>query len=123
MSSAISHAKIETIGSNKRVNSGEEAMAIRHVVTIQVVPGRTVDFVAAFKALQAIAMREEGCEQYELLQSVDDPNRMVLLERWASQALLDQHTQAERAANAVAVDALIALWAPGTTPSIERYDL
>lgn len=98
-------------------------MAIRHVVTIQVAPGRTVDFVAAFKALQAIAVREEGCEQYELLQSVDDPNRMVLLERWASQALLDRHTQAERAANAAAVDALIALWAPGTTPSVERYDL
>jgi quinol monooxygenase YgiN len=98
-------------------------MAIRHVVTIQVAPGKAADFARAFKALQAIALHEEGCEQYELFQSVDDPNRMVLLERWASQALLDRHTQGERTRNAAAIDALVALWAPGTAPSVERYDL
>jgi hypothetical protein len=30
--------------------------------------------------------------------------------------------QAERTSNATALDALVALWAPGTTPSIERFD-
>jgi quinol monooxygenase YgiN len=47
---------------------------------------------------------------------------MVLLERWASQALLDQHMLAEHTSIAGAIDALVALWVPGTTPSIERFD-
>ncbi len=98
-------------------------MAIRHVVTIQVAPGRTADFARAFKDLQAVAQQEEGCEQYELFQSLDDPDKVVLLERWATQALLDRHMEAERTRNRAPVDAIVALWAPGTTPTIERFDV
>jgi quinol monooxygenase YgiN len=99
-----------------------EFMAIRHVVTIQVAPGRTAEFADSFRALQAIARQEDGCEQYELFQSLDDPDRVVLLERWASQELLEQHMQAERSRNHSAVDALMALWAPGVTPTVERFE-
>jgi quinol monooxygenase YgiN len=98
-------------------------MAIRHVITIQVAPGKAADFVGAFKAVQAIAQQEEGCEQYELFQSLDDPCKVVLLERWASEELLDKHMEAERTRNRSAVDALVALWAPGTTPTIERFEV
>jgi quinol monooxygenase YgiN len=98
-------------------------MAIRHVVTIQVAPGKAADLAGAFKALQAIAQQEEGCEQYELFQSLDDPDKVVLLERWASQELLDKHMEAERTRNASPVGAVVALWAPGTTPSIERFEV
>ena len=98
-------------------------MAIRHVVTIQVAPGKGTDFATAFKAMQAIARREEGCEQYELFQSLDDPHRVVLLERWASQELLDKHVMAERTRTDSPVDVLVALWAPGVTPSVERFEV
>lgn len=97
-------------------------MAIRHVVTIDVAPGKAAEFADAFSALQAIALHEPGCEQYELFQSIDDPNRMVLLERWATQALLDQHMEAERTRDAAAIEALVALWAPGTAPTVERFE-
>lgn len=97
-------------------------MAIRHVVTIQIAPGRADDFAAAFETLQAIALKEEGCEQYELFQSLDEPEKVVLLERWVSQELLDRHMEAERTTHRSAIDALIALWAPGTVPSIERFE-
>lgn len=97
-------------------------MAIRHVITIQVAPGKADEFVSAFRALQATAQREEGCEQYELFRSLDDPERVVLLERWASKELLERHMEAERSRNRSAVDALVALWAPGTTPSLERFE-
>jgi quinol monooxygenase YgiN len=97
-------------------------MAIHHVVTIRVASGRLDEFVQAFKVLQATTLQEAGCEQYELFQSVDDADRVVLLERWASHEQLDAHMAAERAANSAAVDALIALWAPGTTPTIERFE-
>lgn len=97
-------------------------MAIRHVVTIQVAPGRAADFVSAFAPLQAAARQEKGCEQYELFQSVDDPDRVVILERWASQVLLERHMEAERTRDSALIDAIIALWAPGTTPTIERFE-
>jgi quinol monooxygenase YgiN len=97
-------------------------MAIRHVVTIQVAAGRVTQFAEAFKGLQAITQQEDGCEQYELLQSLDDPDRLVLLERWSNQELLDKHMVAERGRSPSPVDAIVALWAPGTTPSIERYE-
>src|SRR4051794_35900817 len=98
-------------------------MAIRHVVTIQVGPGKAADFASAFKALQASAQEEEGCEQYELFQSLDDPDKLVLLERWASQASLDKHMEAERTRDSSLVDAVVALWAPGVTPTIERFEV
>lgn len=97
-------------------------MAIRHVVTIHVAPGRTAEFAAAFKALQAAALREAGCEQYELFQSLDDPAKVVMLERWTNEELLDRHMRAEQSDNRAAVDALIALWATGSTPTVERYE-
>ena len=98
-------------------------MAIRHVVTIQVAPGRAEDFVGAFKALQASVQQQEGCEQYELFQSRDEPEKVVLLERWASQELLDKHRQAERTRDRSAIDALVSLWAPGITPTVERFEV
>ena len=98
-------------------------MAIRHVVTIQVAPGRADDFAGAFKALQTNALRQEGCEQYELFQSMDEPDRVVLLERWASQELLDKHMEAERTQDRSAIDALVALWAPDATPNVERFEV
>jgi quinol monooxygenase YgiN len=48
---------------------------------------------------------------------------VVLLERWASHASLDKHMEAERTRNDSHLDALIALWAPGTTPTIERFEV
>lgn len=98
-------------------------MAIRHVVTIEVAPGRAADFAAAFATLQKLAKQDEGCEQYELFQSLDDPDKVVLLERWASQDLLTKHMEAERGRNRDAVEAIVALWAPGSTPTIERSEI
>lgn len=97
-------------------------MSIRHVVTIQVAEGETAAFTEAFAALRAVTLHEDGCEQYELFQSLDDPQRMVILERWASQRQLDTHMAAERAGNAALIDAIVSRWAPGTTPTIERFE-
>jgi quinol monooxygenase YgiN len=97
-------------------------MAIRHVITIQVAPGKAADFASAFQVVQASAYQEAGCEQYELFQSLDDTDKLVLLERWSSQQLLDAHMEAERTRNTSPVDALVALWAPGVPPVIERFE-
>lgn len=94
-------------------------MAIRHVVTIQVAPGKAAEFAAEFDTLRARVKQDEGCEQYELFQSFDDPDKVVILERWTNEELLAKHMQAE---NNPAVDAVVALWAPGSTPTIERFE-
>jgi quinol monooxygenase YgiN len=97
-------------------------MAIRHVITIPVAPGRAADFANAFKVVQAIASQDEGCEQYELFQSLDAPDKLVLLERWANQEMLAKHMEAEQSRDPEPIDALMALMAPGSSPRIERFE-
>jgi quinol monooxygenase YgiN len=97
-------------------------MAIRHIVTVQVAAGQAHRFADAFRPLRAVALQEAGCEQYELFQSFDDPDRVVILERWSSQELLDLHLAAEHAGSAELVEAVIARWAPGSTPTLERFE-
>jgi quinol monooxygenase YgiN len=97
-------------------------VAIRHIITINVAAGRAADFVRAFEVVQANALQEQGCEQYELFQSVESPDTFVLLERWTNQELLDKHMTAEHTRDSGPVEALVSLWAPGTTPTIERFE-
>jgi quinol monooxygenase YgiN len=54
---------------------------------------------------------------------VDDPDKMLMLERWASQELLAKHMEAERTRNSSLIDGLVALWAPGATPTVERFEV
>ncbi len=68
-------------------------MAIRLVVTITAAPGKGSELAQAFKARCAEAMKEPGCEQFEAFQSVLDPDRLVLLERWREQPALDAHAR------------------------------
>ena len=68
-------------------------MAIRLVVTIAAAPGKGAELAQAFKARCAEAMKEPGCEQFEAFQSVLDPDRLTLLERWTDQSALDSHAR------------------------------
>ncbi len=68
-------------------------MAIRLVVTITAVGGKGSELAQAFRARCAEAMKEPGCEQFEVFQSVVNPDRLALLERWASPADLDAHAR------------------------------
>jgi quinol monooxygenase YgiN len=75
-------------------------MAVRLVVTITAAPGKGAELAQAYKARCAQVMQEPGCEQFEVFQSIVDPDRLALLERWTDQAALDQHAKlnAERPA-------------------------
>ncbi len=66
-------------------------MAVRLVVTMQAAPGKRDELRAAFGSLCPSVQEEPGCQQYELHQSLDDPDRFVLLERWDDQAALQVH--------------------------------
>lgn len=72
-------------------------MAVRLVITIAAVPGKGALLAQAMKARCEESMKDPGCEQFELFQSVANPDRLALLERWSSQAALDGHAQLQRA--------------------------
>ena len=39
--------------------------------------------------------KEKGCIQYDLLRANDEPEKLVILETWESQEVLDVHTASE----------------------------
>jgi quinol monooxygenase YgiN len=68
-------------------------MAVRLVVSITAAPGKGTELAQAYKARCGEVMREPGCEQFEVFQSIIDPDRFALLERWSDQAALDAHAR------------------------------
>ena len=68
-------------------------MSVRLVVTISAAPGKGGELAQAYKARCAEAAKEPGCEQFEIFQSVANPDRLALLERWVDQAALDVHAK------------------------------
>lgn len=64
------------------------------VVVAQAKPGQGGDAMAAFQALAVQTHAEEGCRLFALHRAPEDPDRIVLVERWASRAALDEHLTA-----------------------------
>jgi quinol monooxygenase YgiN len=68
-------------------------MPVRLVVTITAAPGKGAELAQAFRARCAECMQEPGCEQFEVFQSVLNPEKLALLELWKDQAALDAHAK------------------------------
>jgi quinol monooxygenase YgiN len=68
-------------------------MAVRLIVTITAAPGKGSELAQAYRGRCADIAKEPGCEQFEALQSVVNPDKLVLLERWSDQAALDVHAK------------------------------
>ena len=68
-------------------------MSVRLVVTITAAPGKGADLAQVFRERCAEVMKEPGCEQFEVFQSVLNPDKLALLELWQDQAALDVHAK------------------------------
>jgi len=68
-------------------------MAIRLIVTINAAPGKGSELAQAYKGRCAEVMAEPGCEQFEVFQSVVNPDKLTILERWTDKAALDAHAK------------------------------
>ena len=68
-------------------------MAIRLIVTITAAPGKGSELAQAYRSRCAEVMKEPGCEQFEVFQSVVNSDKLALLERWTDKAALDAHAQ------------------------------
>ena len=56
-------------------------------------PGKEDDLRAALTGLIAPTRSEEGCVEYLLHESTDQPGRFVFYENWKSREALDRHLQ------------------------------
>jgi quinol monooxygenase YgiN len=72
-------------------------MAVRSIISMRAAPGKGAEFASAMSERCLEVQKEPGCEQFEVFQSALEPERFVLLERWADQAALDAHAEVNRA--------------------------
>ena len=68
-------------------------MAVRLLVTITAASGKGTELAEVFRTRCADVRQEPGCEQFEVFQSLLDPDKLVLLELWKDQAALDAHAK------------------------------
>jgi quinol monooxygenase YgiN len=71
-------------------------MALRLIVSSRAKPGKGGELLAAFGPRCAEVGAEPGCEPFDLLESGQDPDRLVLLKRWADGAALAAHAEVNR---------------------------
>jgi quinol monooxygenase YgiN len=71
-------------------------MSVRIVLTITAAPGKSAELVQAYRARCEAVTQEPGCEQFEAFQSIENPERLVVMERWVDQAALDVHAELNR---------------------------
>lgn len=64
------------------------------VATLQPLPGREADVEAACRDAVRVVHTEPGCERFALHRGTNGSSSLVLLEKWSSQAALDEHTKA-----------------------------
>ena len=68
-------------------------MSVRLVVTIDAAPGKGAEFAKVFQKRCDECKKEPGCIEFQIFQSVADPDKFTLLELWESQAALDTHAK------------------------------
>jgi quinol monooxygenase YgiN len=71
-------------------------MSVRFVVTFTATRGNGATLAEAYRMRCVEVVGEPGCQQYEIFQSLLDPDRLALLERWESPASLNAHSQLDK---------------------------
>lgn len=63
------------------------------IAELRLKPGTAGKAIAAARASVAETVKENGCISYDMHQSVTDPARLVLVERWDSREALARHME------------------------------
>jgi quinol monooxygenase YgiN len=88
----VSNPKIWT---NKR-SSRREIVAVRIIVSINALPGKGTELATLRAPRDAEVRKEPGCEQFDLFQNTQDPDKLLLVERWTDEASLAVHAELNR---------------------------
>lgn len=73
-------------------------MSVHVVVDVDVVPGKLDEAQDAFRELVAATLPEQGCLQFDVFISEEEPDRLVLVETWADERAIERHMQEEHTA-------------------------
>lgn len=85
---------------------------IRVVAKFDLKPGELDKAMELSRELIASTRKEVGCGHYDLAASPDNPNLLVILEAWESQAALDAHSVTEHFTRLVPQLAALCVSAP-----------
>jgi len=79
-------------------------MAIRILVNIDALPGKGSELARARAARAAEVRQEPGCEQFDLFQDTQNPDKLLLVERWTDEASLAAHAERNRQRPAIGAE-------------------
>lgn len=65
--------------------------SIKIVATLVVKPEYREELLQVFKPLVEASRKEAGNLFYDLHEALDNPNKLVFIEHWKSQAAIDEH--------------------------------
>lgn len=68
------------------------------VVEFELKPAHRDAFIALMKEHARLSQAEDGCQQFDVLQAQDEPNKIFFVESWRDQAALEVHSQVPRMA-------------------------
>jgi quinol monooxygenase YgiN len=69
----------------------EDGDGVAAVAIMTAQPGKEHELEVALRALVAASHADAGCVKYALHRAADDPAKLVIVEKWASQADLEAH--------------------------------
>ena len=61
------------------------------IATLIVKPEKRGDFLENAGTMIAATRKEQGCERYDLLSSITEPNEFVFVEKWSTREVLGAH--------------------------------
>ena len=84
-----------TFLTHRKDREGKETMEknVTVLALLRAKPGLEEEVKRELMALQGPTRSEEGCINYDLHQSKEDPSRFMFYENWKSQEDLDKHLQ------------------------------
>ena len=72
-------------------------MPVRLVISFTAEPGKAAELAKAMQERCVTSAKDAGCRQFEVFQSVGNPERFCMLELWDDQASLDAHAKLQAA--------------------------
>jgi quinol monooxygenase YgiN len=66
------------------------------VVEFELQPQHADDFIKLMKSHAELSRAEDGCQQFDVLQAQDDPNKIFFVESWRDAEALAVHSKVPR---------------------------
>jgi quinol monooxygenase YgiN len=63
--------------------------------TVYAQPGRREEVSELMRATQARVREQPGCVSYEFAETLEEPGRFVLVQRWRDRAAIDEHYRSQ----------------------------